>query len=206
MEKQPTSGQDTEEEEIPGISSDAYIYIALVVVVIAIVGLWEGLKVAGRALQPGPKPSIRALRKRDRLERTVREALDEEVTSATPSSSGQSGRRKGRSSSQPPAERAPWPTGATSSTTTVVQVSRFSQTEVLDGGRITRRSQGVQTDPVLPASSMLPPTGVNPGVIMTTMQKGSVVHLYNDCGTLGAPAYRQGTFCRQCLARANLRP
>ena len=138
----PTSGQDPEEEEIPGISSDAYIYIALVVVVIAIVGLWEGLKVAGRALQPGPRPSIRALRKRDRLEKAVREALDKEVTSPTPPSSGQTGRRKGRSSSQPPAEKAPLPTGATSSTTTVVQMSRFSQTEVLDGGRIARRSQG----------------------------------------------------------------
>ena len=203
----PTSGQDPEEEEIPGISSDAYIYIALVVVVIAIVGLWEGLKVAGRALQPGPRPSIRALRKRDRLEKAVREALDKEVTSPTPPSSGQTGRRRGRSSSQPPAEKAPLPTGATSSTTTVVQMSRFSQTEVLDGGRITRRSQGVQTDPVPQASSLLPPTGVNPGVIMTTMQKGSVVHLYHDCGHLGTPAYRQHrTFCRQCLARANLRP
>ena len=52
------------------------------------------------------------------------------------------------------------------------------------------------TDPVPQASSLLPPTGVNPGVIMTTMQKVSVVHLYNDCGHLGTPAYRQHrTFC-----------
>ncbi|CAE6970102.1 RE1 [Symbiodinium sp. CCMP2592] len=202
----PGSGQG-EEEDFQGVTSDLSLYVALVVVIIAIVGLWEGIKVASRSCRGSPSPSIRALRKKDRLEKAVREALDKEVTSSTPSSSDQPIKRRGRPTSQPPSAQGHSTATSSTTTTTLLQVSRFSQTEVLDGGRITRRSQGVQTDPDAQHQVLMPPTGVNPGAVMTTMQRGGVVHLFNDCGTLGTPGYRQErTFCRQCLARANLRP
>ncbi|CAE7578817.1 RE1 [Symbiodinium sp. CCMP2592] len=203
----PGSGQGEEEEDFQGVTSDLSLYVALVVVIIAIVGLWEGIKVVSRSCRGPPSPSIRALRKKDRLEKAVREALDKEVTSSTPSSSDQPIKRRGRPTSQPPSAQGHSTATSSTTTTTLLQVSRFSQTEVLDGGRITRRSQGVQTDPDAQHQVLMPPTGVNPGAVMTTMQRGGVVHLFNDCGTLGTPGYRQErTFCRQCLARANLRP
>ncbi|CAE7509890.1 RE1 [Symbiodinium sp. CCMP2592] len=203
----PGSGQGEEEEDFQGVTSDLSLYVALVVVIIAIVGLWEGIKVASRSCRGPPSPSIRALRKKDRLEKAVREALDKEVTSSTPSSSDQPIKRRGRPASQPPSAQGHSTATSSTTTTTLLQVSTFSQTEVLDGGRITRRSQGVQTDPDAQHQVLMPPTGVNPGAVMTTMQRGGVVHLFNDCGTLGTPGYRQErTFCRQCLARANLRP
>ncbi|CAE7783644.1 RE1 [Symbiodinium sp. CCMP2592] len=203
----PGSGQGEEEEDFQGVTSDLSLYVALVVVIIAIVGLWEGIKVASRSCRGPSSPSIRALGKKDRLERAVREALDKEVTSSTPSSSDQPIKRRGRPASQPPSAQGHSTATSSTTTTTLLQVSRFSQTEVLDGGRITRRSQGVQTDPDAQHQMLMPPTGVNPGAVMTTMQRGGVVHLFNDCGTLGTPGYRQErTFCRQCLARANLRP
>ncbi|CAE7371234.1 RE1 [Symbiodinium sp. CCMP2592] len=68
------------------------------------------------------------------------------------------------------------------------------------------RPRAVYRDFIYYNHVLMPPTGVNPGAVMTTMQRGGVVHLFNDCGTLGTPGYRQErTFCRQCLARANLR-
>ena len=67
--------------------------------------------------------------------------------------------------------------------------------------------QEVQTvhsgDLAIPLSALN--RGIPTGSIMTTMQRGGVVHLYDDCSSLGVPAYRQTrTFCRTCLHRVGL--
>ena len=67
--------------------------------------------------------------------------------------------------------------------------------------------QEVQTvhsgDLAIPLSALN--RGIPTGSIMTTMQRRGVVHLYDDCSSLGVPAYRQTrTFCRTCLHRVGL--
>ena len=80
------------------------------------------------------------------------------------------------------------------------RASSASQTDA--GSAVRMQDRGSQTE--VPYPNHLP-TGIPPHQVCTTMQRGGVVHLYDDCPTLGVPAYRQTrAFCQRCLGRYGL--
>ncbi|CAE7330290.1 GIP [Symbiodinium natans] len=98
------------EEEPVGISDDTYLYVALLIFIIAVLGVWEGLKATraccSRQGEDG-RPQLRALSKREKLRQAVSEAIEREIPStvtspSTPATEGLRRRRSSESSSPPP--------------------------------------------------------------------------------------------------------
>ena len=152
-------------------------------------------------------PRARAVTKKEtRLEDLVREAVKRELD-GEPVRQRRSRRSQGSaassSASPPPPEVPP-----------LTLVPPAPQSPPVRPA-VSSRSQGRQTDPILmpapvtqPVSAAVqPPSGLHrncipTSTVMTTMQRCGVVHLFDDCGSLGTPKYRQTrVFCQHCLAR-----
>ena len=106
-------------EDPPGVSDDTWLYVALVVVVIAALGVWECLKGVGRGVyrRVETRPVVKALsRREEKLQRAVAQALERELpspdTSSTTSIEMQARRRHRRKQTPPPPPPCDSPQGS----------------------------------------------------------------------------------------------
>ena len=106
-------------EDPPGISDDTWLYVALVVVVIAALGVWECLKGVGRGVyrRVETRPVVKAFsRREEKLQRAVAQALERELpspdTSSTTSIEMQARRRHRRKQTPPPPPPCDSPQGS----------------------------------------------------------------------------------------------
>ena len=202
-----------QEQEDPGrleVKPPYELMILTALVVLSVLAVWEG----GRSIvgccvsrkSSKDTPRIRAVSKAKKgksVEERVQEAIQKELKEGLRSRCSTAKEQSvAQSSSFPPPNISPprppavEPVPPPPVNTYKGRSSSSSQTMHPPATQV--QCQGTQTEVPYPAQA----TGVAIHQVMTTMQRGGVVHLYDDCPTLGVPAYRQSrAFCQRCLNR-----
>ena len=213
-----TAGGQGEEPTRLEVEPPYELMLLTALVVLSVIALWEGGRGLVGCCATRVRPRVRSVRTtkgksvEERVQEAIKKELDGErlrqdrglvlrakaasVTRDAGSAASQSGSSRAAAPSSvkdvppPPARHVPPPPVNTYRG----RASSASQTDA--GSAVRMQDRGSQTE--VPYPNHLP-TGIPPHQVCS-MQRGGVVHLYDDCPTLGVPAYRQTrAFCQRCL-------
>ena len=211
-------GQEDEELGRLEVDPPYELMLLTVLLVLSVLAVWEGGRsILGCCTSRNP-PKIRAVskvRKGKSVEERVQNAIKKELVeeglrqrrSADTAASSVTGPRAraadALSSTSVPVPVAPAPPPTSSLPVppppVALHSARATSASQTESSRRISVSQGTQTEVPYPSHVAV---GIPTHQVCTTMQRGGVVHLYDDCRTLGVPAYRQSrAFCQKCLQR-----
>ena len=187
LQVQSADGQDDEVQRLE-VDPPYELMLLTALVVLSVLALWEGGRSPVQCVPLGiPRGLGQLLRfERASVEEKVQEAIKKELE-------GSGMRQRGRdaladSSSSRPVNSEPMPVPRPPPIPPPPAITEPAASSYERPRRTTTQTQEVQTDVPYPDVQA---AGIPTHQVFATMQRGGVVHLFADCGTLGVPAYRQ---------------